>query len=159
MTPRAPSATYLARARALADAIDVGVELSAALPVAHRDALVTAALAWKEMALAPRPGFATTRSLAFLEQAFFEHWNHASGAHVERFWQALAERGLPFARKDLVRDVLARGRIKNEVEYEAVTDAMVVQRQLGRISAAEEETLGEMLAAFEKRAKRPGSRG
>jgi len=149
MKSKRSSAQYLARARAFSEAVDLGVELSAALPANEREAMVKSTLEWKEMALAPRPGLATNRSLAYLEQAFFTYWNEASGKHVDRFWRLVAERGLPFERKDAVRDVLVRGRIKTELEYELITDAM------GKISLAEKKKLSEMLAEFEKRATAP----
>lgn len=152
MKPKRPSAQYMTRARALAEAIDIGVKLSASLPRDERDAMVKGSLEWKRMALEPRPGFASTRSLAFLEQAFFTYWNEASGKQIERFWQLVGERGLPFQRKDAIHEILHRGRIKNELDYELVTDAMVIQRQMGRISQAEEDELSGMLGDFEKRA-------
>ena len=148
MPAKAPSAKYIERARAFAEAVDIGTEIAKAEPdIAWQD--------WEALfrtpALEPKPAFAKLASLAYLEDAFFTYWNEASGAHVERFWFALAERGLPFQRKELVRDVLARGRIRGDIEYQAVVDSLVVLQQLGRIDANEAKQLGEMLAAFEQR--------
>jgi hypothetical protein len=156
MQAKAPGAKYLARARALAEAIDVGTVIAKA----------ESDVAWQEWealfrtpALTPEPAFATLKSLTYLEDAFFTYWNEASGAHVERFWQQVAERGLPFQRKELVREVLARGRIRNEMEYQTIVDSWLIQQQLGRISEAEAQRLSGILEKFEQRAKIPGRSG
>ena len=98
------------------------------------------------------------RGLAQLEDIFFGPWNEGSGEDVERFWQLVAERGLPFERKDIVRDALNRGRINNEMEYQTITDSIVIQQQMGKISAAEAQRLDKMLAQFGERANRRRSR-
>jgi hypothetical protein len=148
--PKRPSPKYLARARAFAEAVDIGVELRAA----HEEGEgsdATQELLWKEQALAPEPPFANLRSLAYLEDAFFTYWNETSGEHIERFWQRVTERGLPFQRRDVVGEILSRGRINNDIEYQTVTDSIVIQQQMGRISPAEEDRLSSMLGQFEKR--------
>jgi hypothetical protein len=106
--PKRPSPKYLARARAFAEAVDIGVELRAAKGEGSDG---TQELLWKEQALTPEPLFANLRSLAYLEDAFFTYWNEASGEHIERFWQRVRERGLPFQRRDVVGEILSRGRI------------------------------------------------
>lgn len=151
MTPKGPSAKYLARARALTEAMDLAVELYAALPAHERDSMVEFARERKKMVLTPEPPFANLRSLAHLENEFFTYWNEASGEHVERFWQLVAERGFPFQRKDVVRAVLTRGRINSDTEYQTITDSLVIQQQIGTISRAEADRLSKMLGQFEKR--------
>lgn len=105
-------------------------------------------------ALEPEPAFANLKSLAFLEDAFFTFWNESTGAHVRRFWHSIAERGLPFERKDIVGDVLLRGRIRTRIEYDHVTDGLVVLRQEGKISATEQRRLSAMLDEYEARSRR-----
>jgi hypothetical protein len=107
----------------------------------------------RKSALESEPPFANLRSLAYAEEAIFTEWNENVGPDVERFWQLIAERGLPFERRDIIRAILNRGRIRNDIEYQAVTDAMVILEQIGRISADEAQKLSDMLAAFEKRAR------
>jgi hypothetical protein len=155
MNTKGPSAKYLARARALAEAIDLGIDLYAALPAEEGTSLSKASLEQKAMALSPEPAFANLRSLAYLEEAFFTYWNEAGGQHIDRFWQLVAERKLPFQRKDIVREVLRRGRIDSDIEYQATSDSIVIQQQTGKILPAEADRLSNMLARFDKgRAKR-----
>ena len=133
------SAKYLARAQAFCEAVDLAVAIRSAPP--YKD-----------------PAIANLRGLAELENIFFTSWNEGSGEDVERFWQLVAERGLPFERKDIVRDALNRGRINNEMDYQAITDSIVIQQQMGKISAAEAERLDKMLGQFGERANRRRSR-
>ena len=77
----------------------------------------------KRMALNPDPAFAKVASLKYLEGAFFTYWNESTDPHVMTFWREVAKEGLPFRRRDPVKEVLARGKIQNDVEFEAVTDA------------------------------------
>jgi len=150
MPTKQPSAKYLARAAAFAEAVDIGLAIAGTL---SEDISATQ---WEDTyrnpALAPEPPFANLRSLAYLEDAFFTYWNEASGEHIERFWQLLAERDLPFERKDIVRGVLSRGRINSDIEYQQVVDALVIQEEMGKISRAEAEKLSAMLGRFERRA-------
>ena len=152
------SAKYLTRARAFAEAVDLAVAIRAAPPWEDRS-MVEHYLWCKERALPPYrdPVNANLRGLAELENIFTE-WNEGSGEDVERFWQLVAERCLPFERKDIVRDVLNRGCINNEMEYQTITDSIVIQQQMGKISAAEAERLAKMLGQFEERANRRRSR-
>ena len=151
MKPKGPSAKYLVRTRALAEAMDLAIGLYAASPAHERDSMVEFALERKKMVLAPEPPFANLRSLAYLEDEFLTYWNEASGEHVERFWQLVAERGLPFQRKDVVRTVLCRGRINSDSEYQTITDSLVIQQQIGTISRTEADRLSKMLGQFEQR--------
>jgi hypothetical protein len=153
------SAKYLARASAFAEAVDLAVAIRSAPPWEDRRAV--AHYLWcKERTIPPYrdPVNANLRGLAQLENIFFTEWNEGSGGDVERFWQLVAERGLPFERKDIVRDVLKRGRINNEMKYQTITDSIVIQEQMGEISAAEAERLAKMLGQFEERASKRRSR-
>ena len=153
------SAKYLARASAFAEAVDLAVAIRSAPPWEDRG-MVEHFLWCKERAVPPYndPVNANLRGLAQLEDIFFTSWNEESGEDVERFWQLVAERGLPFERKDIVRDALNRGRINNEMEYQTVTDSIVIQQQMGKITAAEAERLDKMLGQFGERANRRRSR-
>jgi hypothetical protein len=156
---RPKSAKYLARARAFVEAVDIATELRATPP--SKDRHLFDWYVWlKARAVPPYadPVNANLRGLSGLEDIFFTEWNEGSGEDVERFWQLVAERGLPFQRRDIVRQVLARGRINSEMEYQTVTDAIVIQEQLGRITPAEADKLGGMLGQFEQRAAKRHAR-
>ncbi len=164
-----PGAKYLARAQALAAAIDIGLSLYCPMEEPGGDRLYSlplpeeqiashraSYLELKQKALSPEPPFANLRSLAYLENAFFTEWNEGAGQYVERFWQLAAERGLPFERKDVVRQVLDRGRISNEAEYHTIVDSLVVLEQIGKITPDEAGRLSKIIGSFEKRgARRP----
>lgn len=147
-----PSLEYMARARALAEAVDIAVKIAAT----RRDEFAADAIGFwrvhvKEKALAPEPPFANLESLGDLEDALFTYWNEAEGEHVDRFWQLVAEGGLPFQRRHVVREVLKRGHIRDDVERQHITDGLVILRQTGKISRQEADRLNSMLMQFEQR--------
>jgi hypothetical protein len=157
---RQPSATYLVRARAFAEAVDIGISIYDACPPSDEDGLsnlpsstyARQSLDLARQALHPEPPFANLKSLAYLQDAFFTFWNESRGAHVARFWHTLAERGLPFAREDVIGRVLQRGRIRTVLEYEHVTDTMGASTQ-GKLSTTDQQRLSDMLDAYEKKAR------
>jgi len=108
---------------------------------------------WRDMALKPRPAFANLKSLAYLESAYFTYWNETPyEAHVKMFWKQVASEGLPFKRRDLIRELLERGRIKSDFEYEYAKDLIPGHRQLGILTDAEEIRIAEMIEAYENQA-------
>ncbi len=144
-----PSAKYVARARALAEAIDLAQEIRAATPHARDDeGLVLMELETKRMALDPEPPFANLKSLKHAEAMFFTYWGEGGGPEIEAFWRELERRKLPFQRVDTARAALDRGRIVDQVEYETVADAVSDER----FSDAEKKKLGAMLDAYGTRA-------
>jgi hypothetical protein len=96
----------------------------------------------------------TLAGLRHLETAFFTYWNESAGPHVDRFWAQVAAEGLPFERKDVLGDVLRRGRINNAGEHEVVVDHLVVAEQEGRITADEAARLSTYIGDYENRASR-----
>jgi hypothetical protein len=147
-----PAAEYMARARALAEAVDIAVKIGATRPdELSDDELGFWRVHVKMKALAPEPPFANLESLADLEDALFTYWNEAEGEHVDRFWRIVAERGLPFKRRDVVREVLKRGHIRDDVERQHVIDGLVILQQTGKISRQEADRLSSMLKQFEER--------
>jgi hypothetical protein len=132
------SKKYLARANALAAAADI----AAAVSPTGAEVFETAT---KLMALHPELGFESLESLAFLESDFFTYWNEGTEPHVDEFWKLVAQHGLPYKRRDPLRDIIRRGRIRSGVEYEVATDGIDDERLRER----EREQLEAMLAAYE----------
>lgn len=126
-----PSPTYQARAEALAKAIDLGIAVYTqhppravrGLPFPSAEKFAKESRFLAEDALAPEPAFANTKSLAYLEDAFFTFWNESHGPHIEAFWQAVAAAKLPFEPRDIIGSILERGSIRTRIEYEHAVDA------------------------------------
>ncbi|MDZ5494239.1 MULTISPECIES: hypothetical protein [Micromonospora] len=97
----------------------------------------------------------TVASLRYLESAFLTYWNEATGRHVDQFWELVAVESLPFTRRNVLADVLARGRINNGAEHEVVVDSLVGAEQEGTITAEQAARLSDMVGRYE----RCGSRG
>src|SRR5262249_62415119 len=114
-------------------AIDIAGEVQAGSEFARFDREV------KEMVLGQRragnvTGTMTVAGLRALEHAFFTRFNEGSGPEVEEFWRRVAASGLPYERKDVLGDILARGHIRSSAEHEVAVDSVVVAKQEGRIN-------------------------
>jgi hypothetical protein len=150
-------ADYAGRVRAFEEAVNLGIETYGASKPPRGEPRASVADYAKharqlaQMARTAKGPMASMRSLSSLEEAFFGYWNEAQGPHVEQFWAAIAERGLPFERHDVIREVLERGRIRTLGEYDHVTDGLVLLEEEGRITSAERKKLEQMLAEYEGR--------
>ena len=145
-----PSAKYWQRAEMLVKAIDIAGEVQADSEFARFDREV------KEMVLGQRrPGNVTgTMTLAGLrsaEDAFFTRFNEGSGPEVDEFWRRVAASGLPYERKDMLGDILARGHIRSSAEHEVAVDSVVVAQQEGRINEDQAAMLSAMIGRYEQR--------
>lgn len=100
--------------------------------------------------IAATPASKSVKGLAYIEQAVVQPWNESGGEDAEKFWQAAAGAGLDFARRDVLRDVLARKRIKSRPEYEVVVDTVDADEDSGKITADDAAALRKMVAAFER---------
>jgi hypothetical protein len=163
MGGRPPRGEYLRRANLFADAVEISNAVLKDVDVPEAEPLVEGAnelrdkafgvFTEEELAVAPDLPRLTLRGLRYLEEALLTYWNEASGPHVERFWRLIADRGLPYERTDHIAAVLARGNIRTRIEYEAVTDGLVVYQQLGRLTAAEAGLLSDAIGKYERRSR------
>ncbi|GAB3183229.1 hypothetical protein FHX75_111716 [Micromonospora palomenae] len=145
-----PSAKYVERAGQLTRAIDIGARVLADRPQDRN--IVDFGEELKELMKRPPQ---TVAGLRYLESAFLTYWNEATGRHVDQFWELVAAESLPFTRRNVLADVLARGRINNAAEHEAVVDSLVGAEQEGTIAAEQAVRLSDMVGRYERR----GSRG
>jgi uncharacterized pyridoxamine 5'-phosphate oxidase family protein len=76
-----------------------------------------------------------------------------SGEPVEMFWRLIKEQGIPLKRVNKMAKILKRGRIKDQEEYDFVTDVIVPYKQEGMITEEQEIQLNEMLGKFEMKNK------
>lgn len=145
-----PSAKYWQRAEMFVQAIDIAGEVETDSELARFDREV------KEMVLGQRrpgnvTGTMTLAGLRYLEHAFFTRFNEGSGPEVDEFWRRVAASGLPFERKELLGDILARGHIRTSAEHEVAVDSVVAARQEGRINEDQAATLSAMIGRYEQR--------
>jgi hypothetical protein len=144
-----PSAKYLQRAEMFVKAVDIAADVLPGAPQA--DHLIQFGQQLKDLAQRPPQ---TLAGLRHLEAAFFTYWNETSGPHVNRFWQLIADNDLPYARTDVIGDVLKRGRIRTITEYEVVVDSIVVAQQVGTITSEQAALLSDLIGRFEHRRPR-----
>jgi hypothetical protein len=121
-----PSAHYLRWAKQFSQAVGIAADVLADVP--QSDRIIEFGLQLKTLAQQPPR---TLTGLRSLEAAFVAYWNEASGQHVNRFWELIAEAGLPYERTDVVGDVLKRGSIRTSAEYESLLTRSFLHSRLG----------------------------
>ena len=96
------------------------------------------------------PSTKTGKSLAYIEQAVVQPWNEVANEDAEKFWQAATAAGLEYERRDVLRDVLSRKRIKDQPEFEVIVDTVDASEDSGKITGEEAAALRKMIVAFER---------
>ena len=150
-----PTAEDMARARALVAAVDIAEKIRSTL-ASTPELLLESYASVKQAALTPElwgpdPMTTSAEGLIGLERLFLNYWNTVSGEHVERFWQLVAERGLPFQRRKLVaRRVLDRGRCQDAFEHQHAKDGLEMLQQTREISAEDADRLSMRLRPFKE---------
>lgn len=90
-------------------------------------------------------------SLRQLRADYLTYWNEASGPHVDAFWEAVRAAGLDLQRRDILGEILRRGRITSVEAYEVAVDQIVVARQEGRLTEAQAADLARWIGDYEAR--------
>ena len=147
---RPTSTAFLARAENLLAAMEIALSVRAtAGPRPTWASMISHAAELTAMG-----AVRTVAQLADLEHDFLTYWNEAPAAETRDFWDEVARRNLPYRRRDLLAEILRRGRITNRAHYEHAKDEIVAAHQLGRITDAEADRLGAMIDAYEAREPR-----
>jgi hypothetical protein len=148
--------TYQERADRLAKAVDVAVIIINESDRSGDDfktPMISFCNQVKQMALNPEPQFKKVASIKYLENDFLIYWNESADKEVDKFWNELYKNGIDFERKDTIKTVLKRGKIKDIHEYDNIVDNIVVAEQIGRINKEQAIKLSQMIGDFENRNK------
>ena len=103
--------------------------------------------------LEAEPKFRTLTSLKYDIEAVFTFFQEGTGETVEYFWRRLKECGLDYKRENKLEKILKRGKIRGRIEYDYVTDMIVVAEQVGLTTKTETAKLSDMLRAYELKRK------
>ncbi len=117
----------------------------------HQEHFINTYKRWKESCLNPEDKFRNLGSLKYTIQDVFTFFQEGSGPTVEYFWNKLEKAGLDFKRENKLGKILKRGKVKNRVEYDYVTDMLVVAQQKEIVTELEAQRLSEMLGKFENK--------
>lgn len=143
----------LEQLRALREVADLSLEclpLDTRLDDSQRDVIRKDLLRVREMIDAAILA-GETWGLESIEANLLTEWNEMPLEYAAVFWDKVAERGLPFKRRDRLKEILVAGRIKNHAEYDVVVDTVDDAVRTGRITEADAAKLTDMLRRFEKR--------
>ncbi|MGH1384737.1 hypothetical protein [Kordia sp.] len=98
--------------------------------------------------------FRTMASLKYDIEAVFTYFQEASGTTVEYFWTKIKEAELDYTRENKLEKILNRGKIKDAIEYNYVTDMLMVAEQTGLTTTTQTEQLNKMLDDYESKKKK-----
>ncbi len=107
----------------------------------------------KKMILEAEPKFRNLASLKYDIETVFIYFQEGAGETVEYFWKNIKTSGLEYKRENKLEKILIRGN-KDRVEYEYVTDMILVAQQVGLTNKTETTKLNEMLGEFESKKKK-----
>ena len=106
----------------------------------------------KDLALNAAKEFQTMQSLNYLIEDFFIYFQEGVGRpDVDEFWRRIKEANLPYVRENKLEKIMKRGRIRNDIEYDYVIDAIVPFQQEGILSEEDVKKLNEMIEKFENK--------
>ena len=142
----------------LSKAIDIAIEAFEKYPpeIWTKDILthvINCYREWKDDALNPEPKFKKITSLKYIIESVFTYFEESNGKDVEYFWKQIKEQNLDYVREDKLWKIIKRGKIKNRIEFEYVTDLIVIAEQEKRITEDEARKLATMIGEFELRKK------
>ena len=108
----------------------------------------------KTRILEAEPKFRTLASLKYDIEAIFTYFQEGTGQTVEYFWRKLKESKLDYIRENKLEQILNRGKIRGRIEYEYVTDMIVVAEQVGLTNKTDSKKLSEMIGEYESKKKK-----
>lgn len=118
----------------------------------HIDVVINSYNIFKEECIETEEKFKNLKSLKYTEEEAFIYFNEGVGETVNYFWKRLKEEGLEYKRKNnRLKKILKKGKIKNDLDYQYITDIIVVAQQDGMINNDEVIILNNMLGDFEKK--------
>ena len=104
--------------------------------------------------LLQKSGKASASAIKTFENDLLTPWNEGPDSVTREFWRRIKGSGLPYVRRDGLRDLLKRGKIGSRSEYELAVDAIDGAVQSGRITTDENERLGKMISKFETKGRK-----
>lgn len=148
------SKKYIEQSLNLIKAIDVAIEVLKTTPPKgfneqHLHVFLEAYHGFKKQIIEAEPKFQTLASLKYDIENVFTYFQEASGATVNEFWKKIKEAKLPYERENRMENLLKRGKIRNQIEYDYVIDTIVPFRQEGLISDTEFELPGKLIGEYE----------
>jgi hypothetical protein len=145
---------YDEEAKLLSQAINLAIEafrrhIPSGWPPEQVEHFVTVYTDFDTDLLTPQPKYHNLQSLKYIEDAAFTYFQEGSGIAVNYFWQQIKAHALPYKRQNRMAKILKKQKIRNQMEYDFVTDTMVAYLQDDMITQAEASQLESYLHAYD----------
>lgn len=148
--------SYEEEANNLAKVIDIAIEaIQKHTPKGfnpeHINHFVKTYLEAKEKALNPEPQFKTLQSLKYITQDVFTFFQESTGEAVNYFWGEIKKTNLDYNRENKLLKILNKNKIKNQIEYDYVTDMITVAQQEGMLNNEQVIQLNQLISLYESK--------
>ena len=130
---------------------DVIVQHSSSMDPFHKERMLDWSKLIKNLVQHPEPQHKNVKSVQSLENDFLTWWNEGYGSEVELFWMELKKAGLNYERRDILKEVLKRKKIRDREEYDFMVDSIVISKENGRINNDEYFELNNLIQDGEKK--------
>lgn len=117
----------------------------------HLEQFINTYLDLKNNALNPEPEFRNATSLKYIENDVFIYFQEGFGQAVNTFWEEIKDKKLPYKRVNKISKILKRKKIKNQLEYDFITDVLVPYQKDGLINSQDLDQLNKMILDFENK--------
>ena len=149
---------YLQSSINLVKAIDIAIESFKKFPPKNWDTntlnhVINVYKEWKEGRINAELKFKNLSSLKYDIENVFTNFQEGSGDEVNYFWDKIKEHNLPYKRENKLVKILKRKKIKDDIEFDFVTDVMVPYQQEDLINEEELILLNTYIGDFENRSR------
>lgn len=151
--------SYEIQAINLIKAIDIAIDAFNKFPPEkfhpeHIEHTINCYLDWKNNILNAESEYKNLKSLKYDIENVFTFFQESSGKTVEYFWDSIRNNNLPYKRENKLAKILKRKKIKNNVEYNFITDVLVPYQQEGLINLDEVTIINKLLIEYKKRGEK-----
>lgn len=96
------------------------------------------------------PQYDSIASLKYDETDILTFFNESTDGICNHFWNEVMRNGLPFKRKNMLKNILRRKRIKDDIEFQFVIDVILPYQQQNIIDMKDVKLLNHYIQEFEK---------
>ncbi|NME71243.1 hypothetical protein [Flammeovirga aprica] len=147
---------YQTEAHKLAKAIDIAIEAfteecPSDFNKKTQSHMISCYTDYKDQCLNPEVKYRNLASLKYIIEAVFTYFQEGTGNTIEYFWKRIHEENLEYVRENRLEKILTRGKIRGRIEFDYVTDMIVVAEQVGLTTKEDTTKLSIMLGEYEER--------
>lgn len=108
-------------------------------------------LQYKDEVLNPEPRFKNVASLNSVKNDILTMFQETSGEGVNNFWKAIKNQGIDIKRENKLKNILRKGKISNQIEFDFAVDTLVPYLDEGIIGPDEAKKIDSLIYEYENK--------